>query len=196
MTWEQLSPSDIHLWTCKYLKGQVDALKRKVLSNYLKEPPQSLEFDENENGKPYLKNQNKFFFNLSHSADTLMIAISNAEVGVDIEKLSATRNIESIANKIMSVDQYSRFDRIEDPASRLNAFYQYWTGFEALVKALGLTQFADHPSLKRYFIDDFKNPDAYVYEWTITNLKFVEGYSVSVASQLKAPNFSTYKLLA
>ncbi|PIR22456.1 MAG: hypothetical protein COV44_07770 [Deltaproteobacteria bacterium CG11_big_fil_rev_8_21_14_0_20_45_16] len=195
MTWEQLSASDIHLWTCKYTTGQVDTLNRKVLSTYLKQPPQSIQFVENENGKPYFKGRSDLFFNLSHSADFLAVGVARSEIGVDIEKLSETRDIESIAQKIMSEDQYNLFNMIHNPDSRVIAFYRYWTGFEALVKALGVTQFSNHISLKKFVIDDFTNPEVEADGWTINNLKLVQGYSVSVATQIKDPKFSSFEFL-
>ena len=38
-------------------------------------------------GKPYIKDMEDFFFNLSHSGDMAVIAVSDREVGVDIQKL-------------------------------------------------------------------------------------------------------------
>lgn len=39
-------------------------------------------------GKPYIKDMEDFFFNLSHSGDMAVIAVSDREVGVDIQKLN------------------------------------------------------------------------------------------------------------
>lgn len=44
-----------------------------------------LEFDVDENGKPYVKNA-PFHFSLSHSGDYAVCAISDSPVGVDIEQ--------------------------------------------------------------------------------------------------------------
>lgn len=49
----------------------------------------SLDYYINEYGKPYLKND-KIFFNISHSFDYVITAISNNEIGIDIEKVRQT----------------------------------------------------------------------------------------------------------
>ncbi len=49
----------------------------------------SLDYYINEYGKPYLKNIN-IFFNISHSFDYVITAISNNEIGIDIEKIRKT----------------------------------------------------------------------------------------------------------
>ena len=42
----------------------------------------------NKNGKPYLKNNN-IYFNISHSNDYVICAISDKNIGVDIEKIKS-----------------------------------------------------------------------------------------------------------
>ena len=49
----------------------------------------SLDYYINEYGKPYLKDHN-IFFNISHSFDYVITAISDNEVGIDIEKIRKT----------------------------------------------------------------------------------------------------------
>ena len=46
----------------------------------------------NEYGKPYLKD-NQLYFNISHCDDYTVLAISNSEVGVDIEKITMKKRI-------------------------------------------------------------------------------------------------------
>ena len=49
----------------------------------------SLDYYINKYGKQYLKND-KIFFNISHSFDYVITAISNNEIGIDIEKVRQT----------------------------------------------------------------------------------------------------------
>lgn len=56
--------------------------KRNILYN-------SLDYYINEYGKPYLKNNN-LYFNISHSFDYVITAISDKEIGIDIEKVRKT----------------------------------------------------------------------------------------------------------
>ena len=46
-------------------------------------------------GKPYFTENNDFKFNISHSGDWAVIAVSDCEIGIDIEKIGKLRtNIE------------------------------------------------------------------------------------------------------
>ena len=66
----------------------VRGLLRQTLASYLHVEPASLQFVLGEHGKPSLADA-ALHFNLSHSADTLLIAVADfTDIGVDIE----TRN--------------------------------------------------------------------------------------------------------
>ena len=69
----------------KYIKMR--AILRITLAPYLHNEPQEIIFKAGEHGKPFLADAN-IFFNLSHTGNKFVIAVSNiAEVGVDIEKI-------------------------------------------------------------------------------------------------------------
>jgi len=82
-------------------------------------------------GKPYFANE-KFSFNISHSHNYILCAISREEknsLGVDIEKVKEIdfNDFESVwcqneKNKIVSRE----------------VFYDFWTRKEAIVKAIGM----------------------------------------------------------
>src|SRR5437899_88087 len=59
---------------------------RKILSGYLNIAPQKLNFTYNEFGKPFLIDHPELQFNLSHSENIALVAITlNYLIGVDIE---------------------------------------------------------------------------------------------------------------
>lgn len=84
---------------------------RSVLSCYLDEDPAEIELRLGRHGKPMLApSPLPLHFNLSHSADRALVAISGErEVGVDIERIGA----------------------------RPSAFYAAWTRREAIAKCFG-----------------------------------------------------------
>lgn len=87
--------------------------------------------------KPYLKSNPELKFNLSHSEDHALIAITrNAEVGIDIEKIKNfdTRPVETL---IFSKTEAEQLESVSE-AERLHAFYSIWTQKEAVIKALGM----------------------------------------------------------
>ena len=70
-----------------------DILLKKLLNDY-KIDYNNVDYVFNENGKPYLKDIN-LYYNISHSYNYVVIAVSKKEIGIDIEKIRKT-NINSI----------------------------------------------------------------------------------------------------
>lgn len=86
-----------------------------------------LEFAFNKHGKPFVKGRDDLFFNLSHSGDMAVCAISDNTVGVDVEKI--TRNCDSAVEKYYTV-------REKDLSADKGSSY-IWTRKEAVAKANG-----------------------------------------------------------
>lgn len=82
-------------------------------------------------GKPYCE-EIPFFFCLSHSGDFAACAISENEIGLDIQKLSAYK--ENLVTRNFTP---SERDYIENSDDRDIAFTKIWTGKESYIKALG-----------------------------------------------------------
>jgi len=78
-------------------------------------------FAKNEWGKPYLSDRDDIHFSLSHSGTWAMCALSDALVGVDIER---PRSMEKVA-------------RLFPDAKTGNDVLRLWTAKEAYLKLLG-----------------------------------------------------------
>ncbi|MDQ6630282.1 MAG: 4'-phosphopantetheinyl transferase, partial [Verrucomicrobiota bacterium] len=62
---------------------------RKILGSYLKIEPREIIFDYGAHGKPVLRGKKSLQFNLSHSGDLMLCAISRErDLGIDLEKIS------------------------------------------------------------------------------------------------------------
>ena len=85
-------------------------------------------------GKPYIEGEN-VFFNVSHSGEYAICAVSDIEIGCDIEKI-AKANM-TLAKKCFSGYEYESLCGCETEEERNNLFYRYWTMRESYVKALG-----------------------------------------------------------
>jgi len=83
-----------------------------------------------ENGKPYLKNS-RMYFNISHSDDYVVLAISNREIGVDIEKI--TPFDERVAFRCFTQQE---LEMVHEGGNE--AFFRLWTAKESVMKASGL----------------------------------------------------------
>ncbi|MDE4940720.1 4-phosphopantetheinyl transferase, partial [Francisella tularensis subsp. holarctica] len=70
----------------------------------------------NQHGKPYLAD-NCVFFNISQTQTKLIIAVADQEIGVDIEKLSARRNILRNAQRYFTSLENQRLAASDNPVT-------------------------------------------------------------------------------
>ncbi len=106
---------------------------RILISRYTDIPASEIEFITGKNKKPELKSgSNKIRFNVSHSGELILIAISNTEIGVDIERIETSFNYADILQHSFSGQEISH---IEQAADKRNLFFRLWTRKEALTKA-------------------------------------------------------------
>lgn len=103
---------------------------RCLLSKYINLPATAIKFIISAKKKPCIY-QHDLKYNVSHSGDWILIAISNTEVGVDTEEMDPEFNYKGIL-----ADNFSR-DEINYIAHQdsINSFYLLWTRKEAITKA-------------------------------------------------------------
>ena len=87
-----------------------------------------------ENGKPHLAD-NAVFFNLSHSENTVICAVSEREIGVDAEKVGEV-DLE-IARRFFHRDEFALLENLPTNEEKRDMFFRLWTLKESFVKALG-----------------------------------------------------------
>lgn len=86
-----------------------------------------LDFYFNQNGKPFVQN---FKFNISHSHDMCVIAISNKNLGIDIEKIRKINHLEEKIHKLC-------VDLPQEHDNALRYFFTCFTQYEAFIKYKG-----------------------------------------------------------
>ena len=94
----------------------------------------SAHFARNENGKPFFTDI-PVYYNLSHSADRVMCAVSRSPVGCDVEKIRKVS--DSIAARFYHPEEAALLDGIEDISERERLFFRIWTLKESFVKCIG-----------------------------------------------------------
>lgn len=110
---------------------------RIILSKYLQLQPTELEFATTSKGKPYLVTDSTLQFNLSHSRDLILYAIThNRAVGLDVEYLRELPNAVKIAQRFFSPEEAELLSNFPQNKQSL-AFFQGWTSKEAFLKATG-----------------------------------------------------------
>lgn len=111
-------------------------LLRQTLAGYLDCAPGVLQFVIGEHGKPELVDR-RLAFNLSHSGDWLLLAVSNLPVvGVDVEVIKPRKTLEQLAERCFSARELDYWQQLP-PEQRRQQFFQLWTSKEAFVKAVG-----------------------------------------------------------
>lgn len=105
--------------------------KEKISEEY-NIPKSEIIFSVSDRGKPYCKSHPHIYFSLSHSGNFVALAISDKEVGIDIEKLRPAK--DNLINRVCSQNEIDAISNSENPHIK---FTEIWTKKEAYLKALG-----------------------------------------------------------
>lgn len=89
------------------------------------------ELVEGETGKPYLKNL-PFEFNISHTSNAVACAVSQTQVGVDVQK--KVSEYESVMRRVYCENE---IDLISNSKNAVDDFTRLWTLKESYVKCIG-----------------------------------------------------------
>jgi len=108
---------------------------RQRLGAWVGRAPESLVFAANSHGKPVLADGPPF--SLSHSGDTILLAIGDSEVGCDIEWIDPALDWAPLAATFFTATERAALAALPAEAGR-HAFFACWARKEAFVKALGL----------------------------------------------------------
>lgn len=84
-------------------------------------------------GKPYFQGRDELQFNISHSGDIVLCAISDKVIGVDVEKIRS--HPEKVVNRVFSERERLQLEASDDTNL---FFFRIWTLKEAYVKTLGV----------------------------------------------------------
>ena len=163
--------------------NEIDQI-RSLLSSYLKNQLSREELLKNENGKPYFANGP--YFNISHSGKYVLMAVSTAEIGVDIEE---------IKNKDMS-SLVRIFNEAEAKMIKEHSdFYYLWCAKESLIKCMGLSvgKVREIPGLPLNGLKTFKAKDyqckSFIYDKHIVSItrEGNEEYEIDIKKVNKLP---------
>ncbi len=86
-------------------------------------------------GKPYFKDYPEIHFSLSHSGNMAVLAISDGEVGIDVQESRGFQ--EKVMKRFYQEEEIKRIESTEDIEIKERLFYQIWTGKEAYIKYTG-----------------------------------------------------------
>jgi 4'-phosphopantetheinyl transferase len=119
------------------------ATLRRVLAWYTGAPARSFRFDVGAHGKPSLPKRDDalqvpLHFNLSHSADIALIAVSlSSPVGVDVEWWRPQVQHRAVAERFFSEGERRVLAALEEETAVVRGFFSAWSRKEAYLKATG-----------------------------------------------------------
>ena len=128
------------LWICRYdglsfadERVQAKELLKNALDERIPQPSEQVLFEYGKYGKPYLKNTT-LQFSLSYTYGAYIVALSDGEIGADIERLRAAK--PHVAAHCFTDSENSYLHQDMELFDR--RFYELWTQKEAYVKYTGL----------------------------------------------------------
>jgi len=116
-------------------RALVSAVLIRVIAIYqLGIGSRQIQLGKNKYGKPFLKDQVDFHFNISHSGEWVVCAVDDEPIGIDIEKI---QDIDlSIADRLFSMQEFIDIHALPQK-EQLPYFYDIWTLKESYIKAWG-----------------------------------------------------------
>lgn len=148
---------------------------------------QLYDFDEgrieiiySKNGKPYMKNQLHLYFNISHSNEYVVCAISDCEIGIDIQYIMnwSDEKIINIVDKSFSENEFIMMIKSE---AKRDLFFNLWVLKESYIKYGG---------------EGLKLPIDYIeFDIIINDISFTDKRDISISPYFKIINInSEYKM--
>jgi 4'-phosphopantetheinyl transferase len=150
---------------------------RHILAGYAGLEPGELDFMISEFGKPSLRTGGSIHFNMAHSGEAALVAVSgDREIGVDIECVRNPDDFLQTARRCFSPRELDLLRSVEE-SQYADMFYTFWTRKEAYIKARG-----EGMSLDLTAIDVTGSPAVLDGRWHIRDLGMYSGCKCALAA--------------
>jgi 4'-phosphopantetheinyl transferase len=113
-----------------------EAMVREIVGAEVGVQPAALAIARSEQGKPYLADYPHIHFNISHAGEWVVCAVSEHEVGVDIEKVREKGLSPALIKRVLSEREREQLAALTGEVKKV-AFYCFWTMKEAYAKRAG-----------------------------------------------------------
>ncbi|HET9678409.1 MAG TPA: 4'-phosphopantetheinyl transferase superfamily protein [Solirubrobacterales bacterium] len=173
----------VHVWRSDRSGDAASQALRRVLAVYLDASPEKIELETGPHGKPRLKGEARLRFNLSHSADLLVIAVTlDREVGIDVERIDPGRDAPALARRALPPEDAAAVATAA-PEERAQVFHAAWARLEAVAKCLGtgLSVPAAEPATRRE-------------QLSVVALDLGPGFAAALAVEGEAPTVRRFEL--
>lgn len=177
------------------------AMLRHIVARYLPLKPHQIKMANTTHGKPYLIDlpaELKLEFNMSHTRDLALYAVSLHPVGIDVEACNRDIQVEEIAERFFTATEYQALRALPESA-RQEAFYQCWTLKEAFIKAVGeglsygLDKFeVDFIEMSGNCLKHIEASTSKTEAWSLRPIHYSADYKVAVAIEGKLESIKFY----
>ncbi|MDO4939636.1 MAG: 4'-phosphopantetheinyl transferase superfamily protein [Lachnospiraceae bacterium] len=157
-----------------------EILLTETLRRYGFDPKDGFRLGKGENGKPYLDGQDDIYFNLSHSGDYVMCAVSDRDIGCDIQK-TERMNLKT-AERFFLKQEYETITGQESDEKIRDMFFRYWVLKECFLKVTGrglampLNSFEIITGDEVSIVQNYDNRNYYFREFSL------DGYKAAVCT--------------
>ena len=135
------------------------------------------------NGKPYFKDRQGMFFNLSHSGEYVACALADCEIGVDIQQYR--KNIkEGVLKKVLHEKEKEEYQNCTEEEKE-GLFYRIWAAKEAYAKYTGEGLAVDFRRLCADFFIGEITDDRTGKKCRLQIWEKLPGYAVAVVNERK-----------
>ncbi|MGH7550253.1 MAG: 4'-phosphopantetheinyl transferase family protein [Gemmatimonadota bacterium] len=167
---------------------------RAILALYLDLDPAAVDLTAGPTGKPRLADNPGLEFNLAHSGDIALVAVTRGRpVGVDVERMRRGIPYERLAERFFAPSEVAALRSLPPPI-RSAGFFACWTRKEAWLKASGHGLEGGLPSaLPRFAVSVEPDPIAIAVtlsgrpdeaaRWSLVDLRVGSGYAGAMAVQ-------------
>ena len=128
----------IHIYAMQIQNGDQHGTAELLLNRSLERCTNvqtPVQYHRNEHGKPYLTDVPETYVNWSHSGDYVLCAVSDSEVGIDLQKMDREPG-KNLIRKVLTLLEQRAYEQM-DPEHQKKRFYEYWSVKESFLKALG-----------------------------------------------------------
>jgi len=182
-------------------------LVKTVLADKLGISPHQVNIQLHPNGKPFVQGSKAVYFNLTHSADVIILAVTEeGEIGVDIEQVDREFEWMRVDSVLAPIEiEWIKENELTDPFSVYQRFFQIWTLKEAYIKCTGEGMSRHLKKLNFHvlpehiqFLDstnDARKTEEYYFESYIYDSHFIFSICLQQIHSLERFNLDCFQLL-
>jgi len=182
-------------------------LVKTVLADKLGISPYEVNIQLHSNGKPFVQGSKAVYFNLTHSADVIILAVTEeGEIGIDVERVDHEfdwTRVDSVLD--LSEIEWIKENELTDPFSVFQRFFQIWTLKESYIKCTGHGMSSHLKKLNFHvlsehiqFFDttkDTQDTEQYYFESYIYDCNFIFSICLQQSHNIGRFNLDCFQLL-